>query len=1040
MAESVVVELGRLMEQLIPACPRELIVRLTHLCQGSLESAVAHLSYLLSAQPGEAARPLIDAALESADPSLALEGLAALAEREATLDGSPKMLRWLGDPDEARALVALLAGSPFLTNVLVRHPEWLPWVLDHGRHSWTRPELRADMERELSATPRAGVPLEWSTLRSWHERHLLRIGWADLAGWLDIAAAAADLSALADIAIDTVAEAHFDALEERYGRPLQEDGAPARWCILGLGKLGGNELNFRSDIDLMFLYSAEGHSSGGRSPGVTAHEWFSRWAERTLDTLAEVSPDGMLYRVDTRLRPDGSSGSLVRALASYGYYYETRGEVWERQMLIKARPVAGTLSLGESLLHSLEPFVFPRTLSQSPRQEIRRIKSRILSYLAAQDLEFGSNRAEGNLKLRRGGLRDIEFIVQCLQLVAGGADRKIRSRTTLEAIEQMRRRRVLREEEAEALATAYVLYRRVEHCLQMATGQRTFDLPRAGDARQVLARRLGYPGAEPFLRDLGRARENVMRIYDDVLGPPESPDEVTLILDLPPAAEQVNALLAPYGFREPNAAHRNLRHLAYGHDEATAPAGPRQPVVRLVPKLLDQLRKSPDADRGLRNLEQVLSALGAVESFADLLASHPGFLDLLVTLCSGSQSLTESVLRDPALIDWMLYSGVLLAERSLREVELVLRASVAGLADQEEILRAVHTFRKQEVLRVGLRYLLALAQDDETCEQLTAIADATVQQVYRLSVTTGHEHRGRPPEGTGLAVIALGKLGSSMMNFGSDLDLVFVHTDDVQTDAGVPGIELFTFVAQSLLRNLSESTSHGILYEVDTRLRPEGRNGPITLPLSGYRHYLKTRASTWERQALTCYRLLAGPKDLREGIAGAIEEFVYAPPGDGTDAAALLDEVASMRARMEEESRKRYPDGLNIKTGPGGLVDAEFAAQLGQLLFGSRDEELRGKNALAILSHLKRGGHLPGDTADALSEGYRELRSVQMALRIRDEHAHNVLPTDAVACEVLARSRGLDSADRLRERVGGAMKRVREAYAAALEWYRRSVN
>ena len=1045
MAESAITALRLLMEQLAPECPHEYAAALASCHNGRTEAALAHLSHVASAHPGKAAAPLIHAVIESADPALALEGLARLAdaimaERRDSPDKLAGRTCWPVDADGARALIALLAGSPFLTELVAKHPEWLPWLMEHGRVSWSRAALRAEVDAELADSfAETGLP-DWGTLRRWHDRHLVRIGWADLARWLDIAEVAADLAALADVTIDTIASAHASSLTLRYGAPLQDDGAPARWCVFGLGKLGGNELNFRSDIDLMFLYSAEGQSEGDRSPGVTLHEWFSRWAEHTLDTLSEVSPDGMLYRVDTRLRPDGRSGPLVRSLASYEHYYETRGEVWERQMLIKARPVAGTLSLGETLLKSLESFVFPRSMSQSPREEIRRIKSRILSHLAAQDASSGSTRSENDLKLRRGGLRDIEFIIQCLQLVVGGADRTIRSGTSLVALEQMRKSRVLTEAEVNALAHAYRLYRRIEHRLQMASGQRTFELPGDPHAQHVLARRLGYEKAGPFLNDLEKARADVIRIYDDVLGPPESPDDVTLLLELPPGAEQVEALLAPYGFREPGSAHRNLRHLAYGHEEAIAPAGPRQAVVRLVPKLLDRLRECPDPDRGLRNLERMLTALGAVESFSDLLASHPGFLELLVTLCSGSQSLTDTVLRDPALVDWMLYSGVLLSERSAIEVDLVLRASVAGLADAEAVFRALHSFRKQEVLRVGLRYLLKLADDDQTCEQLTAIADATVRQVYRSAVAAGYEHWGAPPGDTasgeaGLVVIALGKLGSSEMNFGSDLDLVFFHKGEENTTKGAPAIELFTSVAQAIVRDLSESSPFGTLYDVDTRLRPEGRNGPITLSLEGYRSYLRNRASVWERQALTRTRLVAGPSAFGREVMEAIHEFVYA----ACDGAALLDEVVRMRERMEDESRKRYPDRVNIKTGRGGLVDAEFVAQLGQLFYGARDAELRGRNTLASLRHLETSGRLPGEVVRPLAEGYRELRSLQMALRINDEHAHNVLPSEPGACETLAHSRGLESASRLRERVDEVMGRTRNAYAAALEVYRRNV-
>ncbi len=992
---------------------------------------IAHAANIRSTLE-DAIPALLVAAADSYDPAMALASLASLSATE---------FPWDLAGEHPESLCALLAGSTYLTDLFAARTDRFDWLVDAIARPWTQAELLHDMESELAAAgvSHEGLPQGWAALRRWHGLHLLRIGWADISGTLDIRQIADELATIAATIIDTVAHVHAAETAARFGEPIQADGRPARWCVIGLGKLGGGELNFRSDIDLMFVYSEDGASGGGRSEGITLNEWYSRWAERVIATIGEVSPAGTLYRVDTRLRPDGSSGALTRSLSSYLHYYETRGEVWERQMLVKARPVAGDHSLGDALTGRLEPYIFPRTLTLSPRQEIRRVKSRILAHLAARDATLNSSQVESNLKLRRGGLRDIEFIVQCLQLVAGGAERSIRSTNTLDAIDSMRDGGVLTPEEADNLERSYRLYRRVEHRLQMASGIPTFDLPSEQAARLRLARRMGFENVDAFLDELSQVREHVSAIYDEVLGPPDALDDMTVLLELEPGGRRVAELLSPYGFRDADRAHASLRLLAFGHDAALAPTGPRQAVVRLVPRLLEQLRESADPDRALTNIEQVLGALGAVESFSDLLASHPKFLELLVTLCAGSQSLTDTVLRHPALIDWMLYGGVLLKDRDLDELGLVLRASVAGLSESKDVDRAVHAFRKQETLRIGLRYLLGLSDDHETGCQLAAVADAVLCLLHQRATKDVYARRGRPLDGdgepTGLCVLALGKLGSREMNFGSDLDLVFVHGAEGKTDTGGDNITVFTTVAQRIMRDISEVSSHGLLYEVDARLRPEGHSGPLTISLNGYRHYLEHRAGTWERQALTRARVISGPTGLRDEVSSVIDAYVYAAL-DGEASMALIDEVVAMRARMQDAAAEKYPGQMNIKTGPGGLVDAEFTAQLGQILYAGRDMELRGLDTVEALQRLERSGLLPGAEAGVLVAAYRELRILQMSLRIKDEHAHNVLPDDEEGREVLARGLGSESAEELLATLNGTTAGMRRAYEAAMDSFR----
>jgi [glutamine synthetase] adenylyltransferase / [glutamine synthetase]-adenylyl-L-tyrosine phosphorylase len=994
--------------------------------------AAESLSLLARVLEPSVLQPLLDVLSGVGDPPRALDTLALLADEQGA--------EWLSHA-EPSLLVPLLSDSPFLSGLLARTPELLEWYQKEIADPWDRDQLVNDLAGILGCEFCAIE--DFNPVHAWHRRHLLRIGWADIADLRGIDVIAAELSALADVTVQIVGESWGHHMVSRYGQPLHDDGTTAQWSIIALGKLGGNELNFHSDIDVLFVYSAEGTSDdSGTREGIVLNMWYSRWAEGVINTLTEVSSGGTFYRVDTRLRPDGRAGGLVRGLSSYERYYETRGEVWERQMLIKARPIAGDMELGETFVERLRPFVFPRSLARSPREEIRHVKTRILNHLAARSLSEGSMPSERNLKLRRGGLRDIEFIAQCLQLVVGGADVAIRSPNTLTAVEEMRERRVLQSEEADSLRKAYVAYRRIEHSLQMHDGQSTFDLPDSPAIRSIVARRMGEQGNRGLLSFLDSIRERVTAIYEDVLGPPDALDDVTVLLDMEPGADRAQKYLRLFNIDDPVAAQTNLVSLAYGRESKDAPAGPREPMLRLITPLLEAVKKSVSPDRALASVERILSAFGAVDSFADLLASHAGFLDLLVAICGGSRSFSETLLREPELLDWVVAGGVLGGSHDSAEMELVLRASIAGLVDEGRITKALHTFRKRETMRVGVEHLLGIVDAEGASDRLTAIADAVVRLVHRRATHSVFDQRGTPLDSadnpTGLAIVAVGKLGSGEMNFGSDLDVFFVYGADGVTTKDRDNVSVFTFVGQRIMRDLRDPTRYGTLYEVDARLRPEGNSAPLVISLNGYRKYLADRASTWERLALTRSYVLAPREEddheLCSSLSETISDFAYGPVS-----VSEVDTIIEMRTRMEMESARKYGDARNVKTGPGGIVDAEFVAQTGQIVFGGLNPDLRGKRTLQVLRALGEAGHLSRETASVLTESCAYLLRLQVALRIDDEHAHNVLPDEEVEQAILARRMGLDSASALQSQLSEVMSRTREAYQDAMKTLREAI-
>ncbi|HPU83808.1 MAG TPA: bifunctional [glutamate--ammonia ligase]-adenylyl-L-tyrosine phosphorylase/[glutamate--ammonia-ligase] adenylyltransferase [Candidatus Latescibacteria bacterium] len=964
--------------------------------------------------PPRIVRLLVETCAASPDPGAAISCLSELVQ------ATPSAFRGI-TLEQARRLALFLSGGAFLRERILRHAGRVFWLVDESGRMFSRTEL----EKEIAETREGDA--EWDALRVWHDLHLMRIAVADCACTLDIAEITEQLSLLAEVTINEVAQRQAQALRERYGNPLQQDGADAEWCVIGLGKLGGSELNFRSDVDVMFVYSADGYSTGGTSGAVPVAQWYNRWAEGVLSVLTEVSSTGLLYRVDTRLRPDGQSGALVRSIASYVHYYEQRGEVWERQMLVKARPVAGSVRTGQELLDFLESFIYPRSLVTSPREEIHRVKNRILQHLEAKTASSNPANAERNLKLGRGGLRDIEFVVQCLQLVVGGSDKAVRERNTLAAIRKLHQRGVLSDNEQRTLDEAYRLFRRTEHRLQMATGQPSFVLPSEHDELTLLARRMGYSDPRVLTADLEAARKAVMSVYDSVLGPPETGTEIGKILSFLAGDSEAISKLAGCGFHNPEAAHRNLLHLAFGHGDTVPASAPSPPVLRLVPRLLDELRVSANPDRGLNNVERMLRAFGAVDSFADLLSSHNAFLNLLVTIAARSEALTETISRDPGLVDWMLYSGVLFAERHPEDVDLESRAAVAGLPTTELRTAALHSFRKRENLRVGVRFLLGLANEEETSEQLTAIAESVVKRVVSIaSRSLAGAYADNPSYQW--AIIGLGKLGGREMNFGSDLDIFFIHSEDQGESQCV---DYVTSLAQEVLRLLSENTEYGILYEVDTRLRPEGKHGPLSLSIDGFREYLRKRAAQWERQALTFSRVIvSGPQPhFGEVVEEAVWNAIAVKP-----TREIFESALSMRLRMQEQAQSNYGTRQNIKTGFGGLVDAEFIAQLGRMIGGVRLWEGRKGNTRATLECMQSAGLLPDRVARTLMDAYRALRRIQMHLRVNDYRAHNVLPEDEDAILTLARGLGFRDRSDLSVHVEKVTEDMRGAFLLALEF------
>ena len=946
--------------------------------------------------------------VDAANPDLALNNFERMVRAAM---GRAAFLRQLEDrPGLCRLLLRILGGSPFMADILVRDPESFYWLTDRPERiaeSNDHNSLVATFDQAIGAVESKDHKL--NAIRRAARRELLRIGVGDLAGDRPIQYVAADLSVLADVCLQTLIGILMPDLEARYGTPKNGNGQLVGFSVIGLGKLGGMELNFSSDIDLMFVYDAEGNTDGGVDGNVVSNqEFFTRLCEQIVRGATEVTEEGFLYRIDMRLRPDGAAGALVMPLAGYEGYYMRRGELWERQMLIKARWCAGSEGLGQRFLEMVQPFVYPRYFEASPAAEIHRIKGRI------EDRIGRKGQGETHLKLRSGGIRDVEFIVQCLQLLVGRMHKNARSDNTLEAIRQLQRVSALSEEESDSLKAAYVFYRRLEHRLQMMHNRSDYALPEREEDQRMIARTLGFESIAEYRHILDRHLKAVQAVYANVFGDEQEHEgrSVGVLVHMEPGDPEAVKLLEEIGFDRPEEAHRNLIYMAFGHVPRIRGTHARQSFTGLAPALMRALQDSADPDQGLSNLERVVSAYGAGDTLFRILTTNEGFRDLMLSLCVGSQFLVNVMVRNPGLLDWLIRPDVLHQNPSAEALQEQLHALVDRHGDTDALVGALNGLKNRELLRIGTRDLVGLTETFETFEALTVLADAFVQVAYGVMyaqlVKRWGVPRSRNGEPVGFVVLGLGKMGGMELSFGSDLDIVFVYGEDGVTDGEKPqgNLQFFIELAQKMTAMLEQNTSFGKLYQVDARLRPEGASAILALSHEAYDRYLETRASTWERMALSRSRVVAGDMALGKKLLDRFESFVV---GTGFSDAEVTT-MCNIRKQMERKDGGRSSRSLSIKTGPGGIVDIEFIAQILQLRFAKNHSELRQVNTIETLKRLAAGTFLGTEDFEVLTQSFHFLRTVEKVIRRQDEQARTRLPAEERALTALARAAGYETA------------------------------
>jgi glutamate-ammonia-ligase adenylyltransferase len=931
----------------------------------------------------------------SPDPDLALAGV------ERYVDGAGALP---AEGDLVEALVFLAGASRMIPALLARDPRLLRRAARSPFLRRPRPEadLRRLLARAACALDPDDVPGLDRLLRRVRAREVVRIALRDLRR-ARVKEVTGELSSLATSCLDAAIRFHDRRLRGRHGAPaglaLREPGAG--FCAIAMGKLGACELNFSSDIDLVYVYERDGETDGARP--VTHFAYYAKLAELVTESIAKPTEDGFVFRVDLNLRPDGQNGPIVNSLRAAELYYQTFGRTWERNALVKARPGAGDLAVGDELLRQLDPFIWRRSLDLDVVQEIQAMKARI-------DARAGAE-GKDDLKLGDGGIREAEFFVSALQLLHAGRDqtRSLRERAVLPALDRLLFAGVVVEKDRDELADAYLFLRRAEHRVQMLDGAQTHRLPPAG-ARRGLARSMGYATEEELEAALAAHRARVARLFDDLLGKgtqavPLDP-ELSLLADAQVERERRVEVAAARGLVDPDRVLAALDAMA----RRRTPFSPLGDPAAAVALLSDALG-TPDPDQAISHLSDFASALKEPGPYFRLLAEHRRVARLLLSLFGTSDFLSQRFLRHPELIDMLLREDQVLLEKGketfLREISDRLAHVDPELPTDdllERQLGELRRYKNEEILRIAIHDIAGTVDLASVSTQLTDLAEVCLERCLELAEHEARAKRVEPP--ARLCVIGMGKLGGRELGYHSDLDLIFVYPGS----AG-PGHERYPRLAQRLMSFLQMPLREGRLYQIDTRLRPSGNQGALVIGSEAFIRYhagegaaAPVQSHLWERQALLRARHVAGDPVLY----AELEEKVLVPAvyGPREDRAALAAEIRRMRERMESEIGRESSRGKNPKTGHGGLVDVEFAAQFLQLAHGHDHPSIRSGTTPTALRQLRQAGLLREPEFAALAEGYDFLRRVELRLRIVHDYAIDHLPESGPVLRQLARRLG----------------------------------
>jgi glutamate-ammonia-ligase adenylyltransferase len=913
-----------------------------------------------------------------------------------------------------RTLAGVWEASDYVARSCIRYPQLLPHLLDSGRLERSYEQGETD---HLLAAALEGVTDEPSlsaALRRFRREEMVRIIWRDIASLAPLDETLEDLSALADACIDRALELLHGWAVAELGTPRDEAGVEQHLVVLGMGKLGARELNLSSDIDLIFAYTASGRTDAARP--LANEQFFVRLARRLVQALDANTADGFVFRVDARLRPFGDSGPLAMSFAAMDDYYEAQARDWERYAMIKARVVAGDREAGAQLMSMLRPFVYRRYLDFGAIESLRDLKRMI-------DVELRRKGMADNIKLGPGGIREIEFIGQAFQLIRGGRDPDLQLGPIRPVLRLLEKKGLLPDWAAQQLDEAYEHLRLVENRLQAWQDKQTHVLPNDEAGRLRLARSMGFTDWGAFSTVLEEHRRRVQGEFDRVFASPHAEEEHQLQAFAGiwnGSAENGDYLdqLRNAGFEDAEGVLGRLRTL---RESATrkglSPRGDER-MAQLAPMVLRVSAGSDDPDQVFERLLRVLESISRRTAYLSMLIEHPLILSQLARLAGMSPWFSDRISRHPLLLDEMLDPRRLYAPLRRADLQEEIDTLLAPLADDdlEQQMERLRQFAQGNMLRVAAADLTEAIPLMVVSDYLTEIAEVALSRVLTMSFGHLRGKHGGPggaeDGGTGFLVLGYGKLGGIELGYGSDLDLVFIHGSDsveAMTDGerSISDAQFYARLGQRMIHMITAQTPSGQLYEVDMRLRPDGKKGMLVRSLGSFAEYQARNAWTWEHQALVRARPVAGDRRLAERFERVRREILCTE----RDPVGLRDEVRSMRERMRTNLDKSRDGRFDLKQGHGGIADIEFMVQYSVLRWAARYPDLAERTdnvrLLQTLAHLDL---LPGSAAEDLTGAYKELRAAYHRSALQERPAS--IPDD---------------------RLGGAHERVRTLWRELME-------